>query len=90
MKKIYRLACYKQAKESDVQRGVRKTIADVCPYKFKEIHEECKHCRWFQIVDETKTVQQKLLDKKGDDRAIFLNDLVELPYDPNEAHKNSE
>lgn len=93
IKKIYRLVCYKQVKESKPERNLRKSIKDVCPYGNSEIEENCKHCRWFQIIDETQTVKQKFFNKgtePGTPLLIRNEDLDELPYDPQRALKESE
>ncbi|KKN23822.1 hypothetical protein LCGC14_0901060 [marine sediment metagenome] len=85
MKKVFRLACYKQHKESKPERNQPKTIAQVCPYKFTEIQEACKHCRWFQMVDETKPIKQQIIDSgitNGEQIKIKLEDFDELPYEP--------
>ena len=86
MKKIYRLACYKQHKESHPERNQSKTIEDVCPFGFTDIKEVCKNCRWFQIIDETNPMKQQLIDhdvSKETPIIIKIEDLDELPYDPN-------
>lgn len=90
MKKIYRLACYKEHKESKPEKGQVKKIADVCPYKFTEIRETCKHCRWFQIIDETEPIRTKLVEKGVDPSTsvlLKLQDFDELPYDPKKKYK---
>lgn len=88
MKKIYRLACYKQHKESKPELNRRLSIADVCPFKFTAIEEICKHCRWFQIIDETSPLRQKLIDTgtpTGQQISLKIRDFDELPYDPKKA-----
>lgn len=85
MKKVVRLACYKQHKESRPDLNKPKTIAEVCPFKFTEIQEACKNCRWFQMKDESKEISQSLIDrgaKPGDPIVIKLKDFDELTCDP--------
>lgn len=85
MKKVFRLVCYKQRKESKPEHNRPLTIAQICPFKFKEINECCKHCRWFQVQDQTKEISQSLMDKgvsKDETILVRLQDFDELEFDP--------
>lgn len=86
MKKIYRLSCYKTKKESKPEWNLPLKIKDVCPYKFAEIQEACKHCRWFTITDLTRDIKQQVIDQgvSQKDKTIVLKmeELEEIPYDP--------
>ena len=48
--KVLRLVCYRAHKFAGTKEAE-------CVFGFSEITEQCKHCVWFKIVDETRKVQ---------------------------------